>query len=938
MTARHAWSPALVVGLATLASPALAGNSGALRNLSVSGSFYFRLQWQSPGVTLTITTSNLSPGSDTVIHVQDDLMNFVAGNDDYAGLASRVVVPPAAYSRPLYIIIRSYSQSSAGSCTVTTTPSSGSPIVETTTFGGQGHYLGTLAAGSYISTVERQGGASDTVMLAIGGSASNAVTFDDDAGVDRMSSLHLPVACDNCLVVVANYSASAPLGGMDLIWDEDADTADPDNDGMGNSLESFLGTSSTSDDTDQDGLRDDFEVYGTGYYYADSVKFPTWGADPTQKDLFMEADWIPCSQPDNAAVCPAGLDTWKFGSGWGQQVLPLAAGLKQAFLPVRVHLDVPMTNSDPTTWHDWGNWGQANMVSGTQDACAGLGASRGGLFHHIFSGIPYGSCLAVPCHGIGPSAYTVMHEVGHGLGLRHGGRPHKIDMLKPNYVSQMNYFYGNNPNVPGFSHGNFSVQTLNPTALDEQLGLGASPPGFVLDSLNSNLCLGASTYQNGAWVNSCVQGTSIDWNRDGVFQASGTVRAVIARDASMYARTNFSEGSLHDPAMTWVSPAAGNDQLWIFGRRASDGQLQWVRRGRSSLEAGCGYFPVLNDHPYCGFDPVPWVNDCAGFGTAVTDWPGSKSVAYAPGVVEYNGTILVVSQLSSGQLVSNQVFINQITDQVTYGADVILPGGFSATGDISALAIAPGVVAAYVPWNGNLLEFRFQNGSWTYRGASIWADASNVRVSSGIAATVGFQDGSPTPRVYAAIPTEPNGQVEFARQEADGQWTKLPIWSGQPGAIGVAPAVKARPGLAYQPFAGQPSHVGRFYVALKLTDACPQLLKNDGYGCEPRVLMTEGNNTAGTSRRLLWINPSFALGLGLDASMRGVSLIRDLTRDTNVRGLTIFFADGWKTTFLPFADGIMNANASDMDDYPYIQGMLRKSLNPAAEPWPAWLP
>jgi hypothetical protein len=34
----------------------------------------------------------------------------------------------------------------------------------------------------------------------------------------------------------------------------------------------------------------------------------------------------------------------------------------------------------------------------------------------------------------------------------------------------------------------------------------------------------------------------------------------------------------------------------------------------------------------------------------------------------------------------------------------------------------------------------------------------------------------------------------------------------------------------------------------------------------------------------------------------------------------------------------MNANASDMDDYPYIQGLLRKSLNPAGEPWPAWLP
>jgi hypothetical protein len=68
-----------------------------------------------------------------------------------------------------------------------------------------------------------------------------------------------------------------------------------------------------------------------------------------------------------------------------------------------------------------------------------------------------------------------MHELGHNIGLRHGGGDH-IN-YKPNYLSIMNYFFTDtgliiNGKDGNFDYSRFRNRTLNESRLHERLGIG----------------------------------------------------------------------------------------------------------------------------------------------------------------------------------------------------------------------------------------------------------------------------------------------------------------------------------------------------------------------------------------------------------------------------------------------------------------------------------
>lgn len=941
------------------ARPALAVAPALVQEVQAAGYFDSLTVYQAPDVTWTFTTSNLSAGTDTILSIQYCTNcptawagPFIAGNDDYNGsVASQVVVPPGAIGRYLRVVIRAYSSTTQGTCTMTATKTGGTP-------GGPWVFpnvaarqpsaisLGEFAWGGYVTASEIQGQSTDVALTLINeDDPATVIYYDDDGGVGSMPFITVG-SCHNCVAIVENY-ASVQTQSTRLVADSRAPSVDADGDGLSAALEALLGTSDSSVDTDQDGIDDDIELLGLDG--DPPVKFPTWGADPLQKDLFFEADWEACTPSDDPAICPFGADTKKLGVAPGTDQGPTAsfvAQVKHDFSPVRVHMDVGTPNADPATWQDWGDWGGATRIAivdpPNDDPCRSFTPTRGGFFHHLNIGVEGSSGLG-PCHFISPFRGTVSHETGHGLGLFHGGRPHVGALnMKPNYASVMNYMYWFTSRLwhassQGYSHGDFPLHTINPTMLSESLGLSTAS-SLILNKINETFCPGAATFQNGSFVNSCVQGTAIDWNRDGIFESSGTVRAAV--DPYSYVPAGFSvlpAGNMQDPAMTWNS-AGGNvgDQLWIFGRRASDGQLQYIHKARTSLEAGCGSLSeVWADE---------WAQNCAGLSIGdVQTWPGSKPIVYAPGVGEFgSGQIYVLSQGAyGGALAADRVTIDSTTGAITHVAGGSL--GIVATGDVTALNTFWGPMV-WVPTIaggiGNTLA-QLDNPDagglgWHEEDYAQWADGSYIKVTHGIGAVQGYENGESSPHVYAAIPTAPDGVVEFARRESNGRWTKLPIWSGEPGAIGGQPRVQARPGLAYQPFAGQPSYVGRFYMAFTLHPDCTAPYQPTG--CGTFMIMTEGNFTSGTSRRFLWIKPvlGFGTGPGGAPGLRGVALLNDLTRDTNLRGALT--GPGGDMKFMPLADGIVNANLSDMDDYPYIQGMLRKSLNPAGEPWPAWLP
>jgi hypothetical protein len=221
----------------------------------------------------------------------------------------------------------------------------------------------------------------------------------------------------------------------------------------------------TSDaDADQDGIPDQAEVPGGGYAGLDLYAM---GARTNQRDLFVELERMDSSDP---AVVPrrAALDK------------VVAAFAKRG---IAVHFDAGnlfAASFDPQN-HNLGGGGpvpfsKAVGFSRSDEAIPSLydiksvhmaGARRALFYYMLFgwsqnadgSGGPSGlgevsgndSMITLGGFNLGVNnslqrnlltnyqAATMMHELGHNLGLRHGGGDSRN--LKPNYLSVMNYLY-----------------------------------------------------------------------------------------------------------------------------------------------------------------------------------------------------------------------------------------------------------------------------------------------------------------------------------------------------------------------------------------------------------------------------------------------------------------------------------------------------------------
>jgi len=122
------WSAAAIAAV-VIAAPVLAGAvSGRQKDVVAAPMAYFE-QFVPANVGYTFETRNLVPSTaDTVIHVQDGNDpngGFVAGNDDFMGLASRVVIAPVASDRFLQIIVRAYGSTSGGTAQLVRTATTG---------------------------------------------------------------------------------------------------------------------------------------------------------------------------------------------------------------------------------------------------------------------------------------------------------------------------------------------------------------------------------------------------------------------------------------------------------------------------------------------------------------------------------------------------------------------------------------------------------------------------------------------------------------------------------------------------------------------------------------------------------------------------------------------------------------------------------------------
>jgi hypothetical protein len=324
----------------------------------------------------------------------------------------------------------------------------------------------------------------------------------------------------------------------------------------------------TDPDTDGDGLPDSWETKG---YDADGdgkidVPLPQMGADPRHKDLFVQLDQMLGHTIDRAAVKMVA-------DGFADAPVSNPDGVKG----IALHVDQgPGTVMNPNTGATWGDLSHAGATKEKAvlgsfafdgayewadfDAIknANFPAARNRVFRYILSVNRWGSasegatgltrtapgsdiilslgttCPAkVDCRGTTQGqAGTFMHELGHSLGLLHGGD--EAVNYKPDYLSIMNYAFqltGLIVNgVPGrLDYSRFPAGTLGP--LDEQRlseGDGFGRPALTVEPYSTLVYCPGQTPERDAGTQVSTTGP-VDWNCNNKLE-NGTVAADVNGD------------------------------------------------------------------------------------------------------------------------------------------------------------------------------------------------------------------------------------------------------------------------------------------------------------------------------------------------------------------------------------------------------------------------
>jgi len=308
------------------------------------------------------------------------------------------------------------------------------------------------------------------------------------------------------LAIVVGQITVAPdawaISGLDRVYlsgFEDPCSEDSDGDRLANCVETntgdFInpantGTSPTDPDTDKDGLLDGDEVLQT----LSGINLRDFGVSPVHKDILIEYDWFddllgcgahshrPTTQTidsirgifANAVVAnPDGItginviqDYGQGGAFTGGNLIPdpdgeITDGLSSQFFGYKA------ANFSPAKAGYFHYAILPHYLSSSGGTFTGLAEVTGDDF-----------IVAVFCYYNVSSAVvsTIVHELGHNLGLLHGGRDNCN--YKPNYNSVMNYMYNGSGDANCDAVGDGVIDysygrniDLNESNLDENIGV-----------------------------------------------------------------------------------------------------------------------------------------------------------------------------------------------------------------------------------------------------------------------------------------------------------------------------------------------------------------------------------------------------------------------------------------------------------------------------------
>jgi hypothetical protein len=257
-----------------------------------------------------------------------------------------------------------------------------------------------------------------------------------------------------------------------------------------------------SGDKDGDALLDSWEAHGIDYDGDARVDLdlPLAGASPSQKDLFVEIDYFDCTigsgdctPGDNHSHRPGAAALVRVQNSYANAPVPNPGGPNGIALHVdvdeqlvhRQFCELDGTCFDQIKRDHFGTQAERSSLNSENILAAKRLAYRYNLWVHQRAagtgssgraeapGNDFVISLGAAFNQVGTAdtqAGAFMHELGHTLGLRHGG----TDSIncKPNYLSVMSYAFnfGLLP-APRFDYSRRALPDLDEGSLDETVGI-----------------------------------------------------------------------------------------------------------------------------------------------------------------------------------------------------------------------------------------------------------------------------------------------------------------------------------------------------------------------------------------------------------------------------------------------------------------------------------